>query len=71
MTNKETTKAIKDELKAAGFDIKKIQEEEKERLKKLGYSDEQIDFLNDIIDVRFFNGRPSRIVLKDKTELYL
>lgn len=51
--------------------IKKIQEEEKERLKKLGYSDEQIDFLNDIIDVRFFNGRPSRIVLKDKTELYL
>lgn len=51
--------------------IKKIQEEEKERLKKLGYSDEQIDFLNDIIDVKFFNGRPSRIVLKDKTELYL
>lgn len=51
--------------------IKKIQKEEKERLKNLGYSEKQIDFLNDIVDVRFFNGRPSRIVLKDKTELYL
>lgn len=51
--------------------IKKIQEDEKERLKNLGYSEEQIDFLNDIADVKFFNGRPSRIVLKDKSELYL
>lgn len=36
MTNKETTKAIKDELKAAGFDIKKISV----RTKGCGYSTE-------------------------------
>lgn len=51
--------------------IKKIQEEEKERLKNLGYSEEEINFLDDIIDVWFFNGRPSITILKDGTKLYL
>lgn len=51
--------------------IKKIQEEERERLKNLGYSEEEINFLDDIVDVWFFNGRPSIIILKDGSKLYL
>ena len=51
--------------------IEKIKKEQKEKLSSFGYTEEQMDFLNGIIDVKFFRGKPSKIVLKDKTELYL
>ena len=51
--------------------IEKIKRDERERLLGYGYSEEQIDFLNDIVDVKFFNGLPSKVVLKDGSELYL
>ena len=51
--------------------IQEIQKQVKERLLNLGYSEEQIDFLDDIVNVYFFNGVPSRIILKDGSELFL
>lgn len=51
--------------------IKKIKEEQRESLLKLGYSEEQTEFLNDIVDVKFFGGNPSKVVLKNGEELYL
>lgn len=51
--------------------IEKIKKEQKEKLSSFGYTEEQMDFLNNIIDVKFFRGKPSRIVLKNGTELYL
>lgn len=51
--------------------IEKIKIEQKEKLSSFGYTEEQMEFLNDIVDVKFFRGKPSRIVLKNGTELYL
>lgn len=51
--------------------IEKIKKEQKEKLSSFGYTEKQMDFLNNIIDVKFFRGKPSRIVLKNGTELYL
>ena len=51
--------------------IEKIKKESRQRLSSFGYTEEQMAFLNDIIDVKFFRGKPSRIVLKDGMELYL
>lgn len=51
--------------------IKKIQNKQKERLLNIGYSEKQVEFLNDIVDVILFRGLPSRIVLRNGTELYL
>ena len=51
--------------------IEKIKKEQKEKLSSFGYTEEQMDFLNNIIDVKFFRGKPSRIILKDGMELYL
>lgn len=51
--------------------IEKIKEEQKERLLKIGYKEENTAFLNDIVDVCFFGRESSRIILKNGTELYL
>ena len=51
--------------------IEKIKKEQKEKLSSFGYTEEQMEFLNDIVDVKFFRGKLSRIVLKNGTELYL
>lgn len=51
--------------------IEKIKIEQKEKLSSFGYTEEQMEFLNDSVDVKFFRGKPSRIVLKNGTELYL
>lgn len=51
--------------------IEKIKRESRQRLSSFGYTEEQMGFLNDIVDVKFFRGKPSRIVLKNGTELYL
>lgn len=51
--------------------IEKIKEEQKEKLLKLGYSEKQAEFLDDIVEVILFRGLPSRIILKNGTELYL
>lgn len=51
--------------------IEKIKKEQKEKLSSFGYTEEQMDFLNNIIDVKFFRDKPSRIVLKNGIELYL
>ena len=60
------TKVIKDDIIRV-----RVTKEQKEKLLSFGYTEEQMDFLNGIIDVKFFRGKPSKIVLKDKTELYL
>ena len=51
--------------------IEKIKKESRQKLFSFGYTEEQMDFLNDIVDVKFFRGKPSRMVLKDGMELYL
>ena len=51
--------------------IEKIKIEQKEKLSSFGYTEEQMEFLNDSVDVKFFRGKPSRIVLKNGIELYL
>ena len=51
--------------------IEKIKKESRQKLSSFGYTEEQMDFLNDIVDVKFFRGKPSRMVLKDGMELYL
>ena len=51
--------------------IEKIKIEQKEKLSSFGYTEEQMEFLNDSVDMKFFRGKPSRIVLKNGIELYL
>lgn len=51
--------------------IEKIKKESRQKLSSFGYTEEEMKFLDDIVDVIFFRGKPSRIVLKDGMELYL